>query len=471
MGKALYRVYRSKSFDELVGQDHITKTLKNSLEKGNLSHAYLFTGPRGVGKTSVARILAHEVNGLPYSQDASSIDIIEIDAASNRRIDEIRELRDKVHIAPVSAKYKVYIIDEVHMLTKEAFNALLKTLEEPPEHVIFILATTEYYKLPETIISRCLRFTFRPIGTEDLERHLGEIAKKESIKIDKDALKLIAQHGSGSFRDSISLLDQIRSHDTDTITLEMVQQSLGLATSESLDSIIDSIKSGNPEDLIKELGKSYEFGASEKHLAKQLSSKLREQLVYNHLVLSNEQTLQLLRGLINVSASQEPRAELELVLLDALLKNSSSISPAPNKEIPKKVVKEPSPEVTEKAEKAPTKPVKAVTDDLNTQWSEALNELKGSNNTLYGIARMAEVEEQDGVLVLKFKFNFHFKQVNEPKNKGLISDIVIKNNPNLKTISVVHDPTKTEVIASEKPKDEFYDSITNIFGPSEVLES
>jgi DNA polymerase III subunit gamma/tau len=151
MGKALYRKYRSKSLNEIVGQPHITTTLGNALKSGAISHAYLFTGPRGVGKTSIARILAHEVNELPYTDDSIHLDIIEIDAASNRRIDEIRELRERVHTAPTSAKYKVYIIDEVHMLTKEAFNALLKTLEEPPAHVIFILATTEAHKLPETL--------------------------------------------------------------------------------------------------------------------------------------------------------------------------------------------------------------------------------------------------------------------------------------------------------------------------------
>src|ERR1039458_6731605 len=153
MGQALYRKYRPKTLTEVLGQEHITQTLEQALKQGRISHAYLFTGPRGVGKTSVARILAHEINGIPYKDDSANLDIIEIDAASNRRIDEIRELRDKVHIAPAVAKYKVYIIDEVHMLTREAFNALLKTLEEPPAHAIFILATTDAHKVPETISS------------------------------------------------------------------------------------------------------------------------------------------------------------------------------------------------------------------------------------------------------------------------------------------------------------------------------
>src|SRR6266478_3901779 len=173
MGQVLYRKYRSRSLDEIVGQEHITDTLKQALKQGRISHAYLLTGPRGVGKTSVARILAHEINGLPYTDDSAHLDIIEIDAASNRRIDEIRELREKVHVAPTSAKYKVYIIDEVHMLTREAFNALLKTLEEPPAHVVFILATTDAHKLPETIVSRTQRFNFKPVPKQQVIDHLA----------------------------------------------------------------------------------------------------------------------------------------------------------------------------------------------------------------------------------------------------------------------------------------------------------
>lgn len=173
MGQALYRKYRTKTFAETVGQEHVTQTLENAIKQGKISHAYLLTGPRGTGKTSIARILAHEINGLPYTDEAH-LDIIEIDAASNRRIDEIRDLRDRVNIAPTAAKYKVYIIDEVHMLTKEAFNALLKTLEEPPAHVVFILATTEAHKLPETIISRTQRYSLRPVPEEQVIAHLKD---------------------------------------------------------------------------------------------------------------------------------------------------------------------------------------------------------------------------------------------------------------------------------------------------------
>src|ERR1700712_4212867 len=177
MGQALYRKYRSKSLDEVVGQEHITQTLKQALKSGRISHAYLFTGPRGVGKTSIARILAHELNGLPYDDEQSHLDIIEIDAASNNGVEDVRDLREKAYIAPTSGKYKVYIIDEVHMLSKAAFNALLKILEEPPAHVVFILATTEVHKIPETIISRTQRYIFKPVEHDKVVEHLKYISK------------------------------------------------------------------------------------------------------------------------------------------------------------------------------------------------------------------------------------------------------------------------------------------------------
>jgi DNA polymerase-3 subunit gamma/tau len=198
----LYRKYRPQSFDEVLGQDHLVGILKNAVKMGRISHAYLFAGPRGTGKTSVARILAKEAG-------CSDIDLIEIDAASSRGIDEIRALREAVHFAPLQSKVKVYIIDEAHMLTKEAFNALLKTLEEPPKHVIFILATTEFDKMPETIVSRCQNFTFHKIPENILRSSVISIAKKEGFEVDDEAAGLIALSGEGSFRDSQSILDQV----------------------------------------------------------------------------------------------------------------------------------------------------------------------------------------------------------------------------------------------------------------------
>ena len=245
---ALYRKYRGLSFDDIVGQDHITGVLKSSIKNNRISHAYLFTGPRGVGKTSVARILAHEINGLDYKHEENHIDIIEIDAASNRRIDEIRDLREKSHISPISAKYKVYIIDEVHMLTKEAFNALLKTLEEPPAHVVFILATTEAHKLPQTIISRTQRHTFKPCDIDTGSKHLRHIAELEGIDITDEALRLIAKHGDGSFRDAIGLLDQVSSG-KGPVQADDVRATLGLIDESEVSELLEAALSGNQSQV------------------------------------------------------------------------------------------------------------------------------------------------------------------------------------------------------------------------------
>jgi DNA polymerase-3 subunit gamma/tau len=198
----LYRKYRPQNFEEVLGQEHVVGVLRNAVKLNRVAHAYLFSGPRGTGKTSVARILAREIG-------TADIDLLEIDAASSRGIDEIRALRDAVHLAPFKSPHKVYVVDEVHMLTREAFNALLKTLEEPPKHVIFILATTELSKVPETIISRCQHFVFRKIPESLIRQSILEIAKKEGFKMDDEAAGLIALFADGSFRDSQGMLDQI----------------------------------------------------------------------------------------------------------------------------------------------------------------------------------------------------------------------------------------------------------------------
>ena len=254
--KALYRKYRPCRLADVVGQEQVTKVLENSLKQGKVSHAYLFIGPRGTGKTSVARIFAHEVNGFEYQLEDDYVDIIEIDGASNRGIDNIRELREKAAIAPTSGKYKIYIIDEVHMLTKEAFNALLKTLEEPPAHVIFIMATTDAYKVPVTITSRAQTYTFKLADPDTMQAHLRKIADTEGIKITDDALSIIVRRGGGSFRDSLSLLDQISTLSDDEITKELVVSAMGLPEDEKITEILAEYTSSNVvkiTTLLKEL--------------------------------------------------------------------------------------------------------------------------------------------------------------------------------------------------------------------------
>jgi DNA polymerase-3 subunit gamma/tau len=314
---ALYRKYRSKSLEEIVGQSHITDILGRAIKAGRISHAYLLTGPKGVGKTSVARILAHEINELPYSDDSTHLDIIEIDAASNNGVEDIRDLREKVQIAPVSAKKKVYIIDEVHMLSKAAFNELLKTLEEPPEHIVFILATTDVDKLPATIVSRTQRYGFRAIGIEDAMQHLRHIADTEKIKIDDAALAIIAERGDGSFRDSISLLDQLSSlaDSKEGITAELVESALGLAPHTVVDELLASVEAHEVTEIASLLNRTIADGISATTLTEQLTSKLRE------IVAEKPQLLPLLDGLLDVPKSSHPALKLLSTLGTAALEN------------------------------------------------------------------------------------------------------------------------------------------------------
>lgn len=255
----LYLKYRPKSFADVVGQDHVVTTLERAVERQQLSHAYLLCGTRGTGKTSVARILAKIIlcNGTKDEtirkqlvqgvEDGSLVDLIEIDAASNRRIDDVRELIERINFSPVVAKAKVYIIDEVHMLTKEAFNALLKTLEEPPDYAYFVLATTELHKVPDTIQSRCQRFLFKRVSDDDITRRLQYIVDQEHIKIDRDALRAVARHATGSFRDAISLLDQLRS--LEKITLQDVGDRVGRTSSLFVEEVLQSLQQKDAQKI------------------------------------------------------------------------------------------------------------------------------------------------------------------------------------------------------------------------------
>jgi DNA polymerase-3 subunit gamma/tau len=469
MGQALYRKHRSRKLSEIVGQEHITKTLDQALKQGRISHAYLLTGPRGVGKTSIARILAHEINGLSYTDDSAHIDIIEIDAASNRRIDEIRELREKVYVAPAQAKYKVYIIDEVHMLTREAFNALLKTLEEPPEHAVFILATTDAHKLPETIISRTQRFSFKPVDKDQVVEHLAEIAKQEKIKISKEALELLAEHGEGSFRDSISMLDQVSSHGT-AVELEDVRRQLGLPPAGAIGDLLTMLSKGaEPAALMRALNQLYDQGYQPSSIAKQISKTLRGQLSEGALVIEQVQALELINRLIQVPASPEPASLLEIILLSSLPEGPSV---EPEEAVQPKAGTSKAVKKTEKT-KPPAAQIKAP--PLNDKlWPEVLAVLKKKHNTLYGVARMAEAELTGDTLKLSFTFGFHQKRLSETDNKKRLV-VIIENMTGQKVnIECVVDKS-AHANASVAPKAIANESsaglstISNIFGGGELL--
>lgn len=274
MGKALYRKYRPKCLTEVVGEPQVTDVLSNALKSGKISHAYLFVGPRGCGKTSVARIFAHEINKFKYELEDDYVDIIEIDAASNTGVDNIRELREKAAIAPTKGKYKVYIIDEVHMLSKSAFNALLKTLEEPPKHVIFIMATTDAYKVPVTITSRSQVYTFKLADAATMQTHLRTICDKEGIKIADDALNLIVKRGGGSFRDSLSLLEQISTLSDGEITKEQIINTLGLPEDEIIASILNDYMGTNIDAITTKLKNLFDANVKAETILEELIGQI-----------------------------------------------------------------------------------------------------------------------------------------------------------------------------------------------------
>ena len=338
MYQALYRKYRPAVFDDVVGQNVVVNTLKNAINYNHINHAYLFSGPRGTGKTTIAKIFARSVNCLEpvdgvacgkcknclYSFSKECMDIIEIDAASNNGVDEIRELRSKVGILPSELKYKVYIIDEVHMLSIGAFNALLKTIEEPPEHVIFILATTDPQKIPATIISRCQWYSFKKISNDDIVKRLKEIVNDENIKVDEKVLEKIAQASDGGLRDAIGLLDKLRAYCTDEITLDDFYEINGEVNEEELKKLEKLIFSFDVSEVLSLIEKYYREGKNLVQVVKQFMILIKDEL-FNHYINGDELIFEeselvnflnlLNEHLVELKKADDVRLSIEIFLL------------------------------------------------------------------------------------------------------------------------------------------------------------
>ncbi len=498
--QALYRKWRPQTFDEVIGQPHVVNTLRNALTSGRIHHAYLFSGPRGTGKTTSARLLAKAVNCLaPEDQrpcneceicqainEGRLIDLIEIDAASNTGVDDVRELRERVGFRPNEARYKVYVIDEVHMLSTSAFNALLKTLEEPPPHAIFVLATTEAHKIPNTVLSRCQRFNFRRISVNEIVERLEWMVQREGIPAEQEALTIIARQATGSARDAESLLDQLASYGDQGITVAEVHAALGIGGNEAIIQLTQAIVEGDAAQGLNVINTAIDEGTDPRQFARQMVEHLRSLLLlqFKSGVLPNHvaedlrprleqqaqaagsqlltRAVRLFTQAVNEArGSWQPQLPLEMAFIEAILltaappvspgtrqskppshqtpppppsktssQSTASANPAGKKHPPdskhpeaKSYKRSPARSTAVKDKCLPGGDVSLSPDRLRQHWHEFLNLLRPKNLSLEALMRSSQPLGIEGdVIVLGFDYEFHRGKVEEDHNRQAVED-------------------------------------------------
>ena len=473
--QSLYRKYRSQTFADLVGQDATSRALQGAVISGRVSHAYLFSGSRGTGKTSAARLLAKSLNCTGRARTSAepcnrcdscvdmmagtALDLIEIDAASNRGIDDVRDLREKVNLAPARGPYKVYIIDEAHGLTGDAFNALLKTLEEPPPHAVFVLCTTDVQKMPLTVIGRCQHFVFRRHSEEQIAARLSFIASAEKVVVEPEAMLLIARTAQGSMRDAVGLLDQLVPLASGPISLDSARSLLGIADPRVLDALLDHVLSGRAADALAELSRVYSAGAELRQVVRGLMEGCRDRLVAA-LSRGDQATARRLSSVMDallhldgeVRRHAEPRFLVEATLARLAVEAEGAAPPAAIAATSPLRGEERVPPAAVAATSAPSGEERASV----SGWSEVLEKL---NRTVRAAYLDAQPEVDGSVLVLWFRYGFHHKKAQEqsaqlmPHVRAWLGDDVridfrLRENdaPKTKTASPEDDPFVREIV-------------------------